>query len=288
MLKRRAGRRDQQRHPRLKGLSFSKMVPSLITVSATCAGLTGIRFAIDGRFEFAVGCIVIAAVLDALDGRMARLLKASSDFGAELDSLSDFVAFGVSPAVIMYFWALNGLGGVGWAIGLFYAVCMSLRLARFNSSIDKLPPYAYNYFQGVPAPAGAGIALFPLILSFETGPLPLFHPVILAGWTVAAALLLVSTLPTFSFKKFKVPSHFALPLMALAALALAGIAGRPWMTLSVILVLYMITFPISFRRYASLKAEADRLQDFDDKGNGGGEGGSPTDAENTVPFRSAK
>ncbi|MCK5276638.1 MAG: CDP-alcohol phosphatidyltransferase family protein, partial [Alphaproteobacteria bacterium] len=149
MLKRKSRRKSRRGVPRFKGLSISKLIPNMITVGATCAGLTGVRFAIDEKWEFAVVAIIVAGVLDALDGRMARLLNSASDFGAELDSLSDFVSFGVSPALILYFWSLSSLGGIGWAVCLFLAICCGLRLARFNTNIGKLPPYAYNYFTGV-------------------------------------------------------------------------------------------------------------------------------------------
>lgn len=147
MLRRRSSRKFR-RVPRFKGLSLSKLVPNMITIGATCAGLTGVRYALNGKWEYAVVAIIVAAVLDALDGRMARLLKSASDFGAELDSLSDFVAFGVSPALILYFWTLEALGGIGWAVALFLAISCGLRLARFNTNLGRLPAYAYNYFTG--------------------------------------------------------------------------------------------------------------------------------------------
>lgn len=258
-------RRRARRTPRLKGYSFNKIVPNAITVAATCAGLSGIRFAIEGRWEFAAGAILIAAILDTLDGRMARLLKASSDFGAELDSLSDFVAFGVAPAMICYFWLLDSLGGFGWGVALFFSVCMGLRLARFNSSLDKLPSYAYNYFQGVPAPAGAGLALLPLLLTFEIPELTQYiPPAFLAVWMIGVALLLVSNLPTYSFKKMKLPSHMMIPAMAGCALAVAFLVGRPWATMSVVLISYMSSFVFSFRSYSKLKAEAELIQGLDE------------------------
>ncbi len=269
---RRHKRRDSRRTPRLKGMTLTKMIPNMITVAATCAGLTGVRFAIDGRWEFAVGAIIVAAILDALDGRMARLLKAQSDFGAQMDSLSDFVAFGVAPALIAWFWALNELGGFGWVAGLFFAVCCGLRLARFNSRIDKLPPYAYNYFQGVPAPMGAALGLLPMIVSFETGPILLLHPAAVAVWMIAMALLMVSEAPTFSFKKWKLAPRYMLPFMAGVGLVLAGLAGAPWLTLSIACVLYLASIPLSLRSFARLKAEAARLAEFDEGEDGGDEG----------------
>ena len=283
MLRKR--RRRTRRQPRFRGFSINKIIPNAITVTATCAGLTGIRFAIEGRWEYAAAGILIAAVLDTLDGRMARLLKASSDFGAELDSLSDFVSFGVAPAMIMYYWILNGLGGLGWAVALFYAICMGLRLARFNSSLDKLPPYAYNYFQGVPAPAGAGLALLPMLLTFVFPSLQNYMlPEVLAVWQIAVALLLVSSLPTFSFKKMKIPGQMMIPAMVLFVGALVLLVSKTWAAMTVVLVAYLATFPFSYRSYMRLKAEADHIQGLDDEdGNGdnnqdgddSGEGGEP-------------
>ena len=164
MLKSRRFRRRQ----RPTAQTFNRLVPNIITVGALCAGLTAVRFAIAGKWEFAAIAILVAAVLDALDGTIARLLKAASDFGAELDSLSDVVAFGVAPALIIYFWSLSTIGGFGWAAALFFAVCCALRLARFNSTLETRPAYAFKFFTGVPAPAGALLSLLPLVLVRET------------------------------------------------------------------------------------------------------------------------
>lgn len=261
MLKRRSKRKSRRGVPRFKGLSISKLIPNMITVSATCAGLTGVRFALDDKWEFAVSAIMVAGVLDALDGRMARLLKSASDFGAELDSLSDFVAFGVSPALILYFWSLSELGGIGWAACLFLTICCGLRLARFNTKIGKLPPYAYNYFTGVPAPAGAGLALLPLMATFAFGLDMLRAPVFVAAWSVIVALLMVSRLPTFSFKKVKIPTAAILPILVAAGLLVAGLAGAPWRTLTLIGLAYIISFGYSAHTYRRLTAEAERMHD---------------------------
>lgn len=258
MLKRRSTRK-LRRLPRFKGLSFSKLVPNIITISATCAGLTGVRFALDGRWEHAVIAIFVAAVLDALDGRMARLLKSASEFGAELDSLSDFVAFGVSPALILYFWTLQSLGGIGWAAALFLAVSCGLRLARFNTNLGRLPPYAYNYFTGVPAPAGAALALLPLVATFAFGFPDLRNAPAVAVWAIVIALLMVSRVPTYSFKKAKIPQGMVIPLMLVALLFVAGLIGSTWKTLTMGMLFYIISFAFSMRSYARLKAEAERM-----------------------------
>ncbi len=252
-------RRDKIKHPRFKGLSFNKIIPNAITVAAMCFGLSAIRFAIEGQWEFAAGSILIAAILDTLDGRMARLLNASSDFGAELDSLSDFISFGVSPALIIYYWSLQYMPGFGWAISLFYAICMGLRLARFNSMLDKLPKYAYNYFQGVPAPAAAGLCLLPLVFSFVVGEEITIPIIATAAWVVIVALMAVSSIPTFSFKKMKLPSSMILPTLAGVAIIISLLITKPWISMSIILMAYLITIPFAIISYYKLKNEAERI-----------------------------
>ena len=257
-------RRRFRRIPRLKGQSVSKLIPHIITVGALSAGLTAIRFAIEGMWEFAITAILVAAVLDALDGRMARLLKTTSDFGAELDSLSDVIAFGVAPAVVVYLWALKG-EDPGWIVALFFTVCCALRLARFNTSLGKLPPYAYNYFTGVPAPAAAALAILPVIASFELGDGVFRHPLLVGGWLVAVGALMVSQLPTYSFKRLKVPQAFVLFILVAAGLLVAGLASTPWRTLIVIAVLYIATIPFAYFSYHRLRREAERLHDAEDR-----------------------
>jgi CDP-diacylglycerol--serine O-phosphatidyltransferase len=274
--------RKVRRLPRIKGQSISKLVPNMITVAATCAGLTGVKFALDAKWEHAVIAIIVAAVLDALDGRMARLLKSASDFGAELDSLSDFVAFGVSPAFILYFWTLHSLGRVGWIVALFLAICCGLRLARFNTNIGKLPPYAYNYFTGVPAPAGAGLALLPMMGMFAYNIPILQNPILIAVWSVVVAILMVSRVPTYSFKAAKVPQSAMVPILVLVALLAAGLAGAPWMTLTTVGLVYIMSFGLSVLTYRRLKIEAERLhgerrdgEDSDSGADGGDASGPP-------------
>jgi CDP-diacylglycerol--serine O-phosphatidyltransferase len=250
-----------RRVPRLKGQSFGRLAPNVITVGALACGFTAIRFAFEGKWQLAVTAILAAAILDALDGRMARLFKSASDFGAELDSLSDVIAFGVAPATVVYFWALNTGSGPGWIAALFFTVCCALRLARFNTSLGKLPPYAYNYFTGVPAPAGAGLALLPMIVSFETGFEFVRHPLLVGCWLVAVGALMVSRLPTFSFKKTKVPQEYVLFILVAAGLLVAGLAGAPWRTLTVVGLIYLITLPFAYRSYHRLRREAERMHD---------------------------
>ena len=253
--------RKPRRIPRLKGQTVGKLIPNIITVSAACAGLTAIRFAVEARWELAVAAIVVAAILDALDGRMARILNAASEFGAQLDSLSDIVSFGVAPAMVIYFWSLQSTGGIGWAVTLFFIVCCGLRLARFNSMLGKLPPYAYNYFTGVPAPAGALMSLVPVVvwLAFEVDFVS--SPLVTGVWSVAMACLMVSRIPTYSFKRFKVPQPYVLPLFVVAGLMVAGLAGRPWLVLTLVALMYLATFPFSIRSFRRLREEAERLHE---------------------------
>jgi CDP-diacylglycerol--serine O-phosphatidyltransferase len=259
--------RKFRRVPRLKGQSLNKLAPNVITVGALASGLTAIRFAFEGKWQLAVTAILVAAVLDALDGRMARLLKSASDFGAELDSLSDVIAFGVAPAIVTYLWALDTGSGPGWIAALFFTVCCALRLARFNTNLGKLPPYAYNYFTGVPAPAGAGLALLPMIVSFEIGADIVRHPLVVGSWLVAVGALMVSRLPTFSFKKSKVPQEYVLFILVAAGLLVAGLAGAPWRTLIVVAVLYLCSLPFAFRSYSRLQREAERMHDAELEGS---------------------
>lgn len=255
--------RPVKRPPRLRGLSLNRLLPNVLTMLALCAGVTGLRFAIHERFEAAVVSIMLAAVFDALDGRIARLLNGQSRFGEELDSLSDVVSFGVAPAMILYLWGLASAGPFGWVAVLALCVCAALRLARFNTKLGQgdLPPYAYNYFTGVPAPAGAGLALLPLALSFQTGPGLFSSPWLVGPWTFVVALLMVSQLPTFSMKGIRVPQTWVVPVLAGVGLLAAALVSAPWLTLSLIGIAYVASLPLSFRQFRRLKAEARRLQD---------------------------
>lgn len=249
--------------PRLKGLPFNRMIPNILTLLSLCAGLTAIRFAFQDRWEHAVIAIVVASILDALDGRVARILKGASKFGAELDSLADFASFGVAPAMILYLWAMKDAGKIGWILILLFCVCCVLRLARFNSNIDEpnLPPWAYNYFTGVPTPAGAGLVLLPIFLSLQFGDEYFRHPGLVGTLLVAVAGLMISRIPTFAFKKFKVPHPWVLPMMLMIGLVAASLASAPWATLSLMLAAYLLTIPFSVRAYASLQSKAEKIQE---------------------------
>jgi CDP-diacylglycerol--serine O-phosphatidyltransferase len=228
------------------------VVPNFFTVLSLCAGLTALRMAVEQRFDMAIALIVVAALLDGVDGRLARLLKAQSKFGAELDSLADFVNFGVAPAVLMFVWGLGGLPkGFGWIVALVFALAMGLRLARFNSMIDvEKPKWQGNYFTGVPAPAGATVVLLPLYLDG----LGLFDvrawPWLIAIYTLVVALMLVSTIPTFSGKLMgeRIPNEYILPLFVGAATGVALLITYPYGVLSLLSLLYLVLIPVSYRR----------------------------------------
>ncbi|WP_430437203.1 CDP-diacylglycerol--serine O-phosphatidyltransferase [Oceanibaculum nanhaiense] len=261
-LRQGGGHRRHRRAPRLKGLSINRLIPNILTVLALCAGLTSIRFALNGEWHQAAIAIFAAAILDGLDGRMARLLKASSKFGAELDSLSDFISFGVAPAVVLYMWAMNGVAGFGWAVVLFFATCAALRLARFNTKLGDpdLPAYAYNYFSGVPAPAGAGLALLPMVLSFDLGQdAVLKHPALVIAWVFFIGLLMVSSIPTYSGKNARIPQGLVIPMLIVVGLLVAAMVNAPWRTLSGLGLLYLLCIPFSIRSYRRLKAEAEQM-----------------------------
>jgi CDP-diacylglycerol--serine O-phosphatidyltransferase len=234
----------------LRTLPFNRLLPNILTVLALCAGLTSIRFALQERWQTAVICILLAALLDALDGRIARRFGGATKFGAELDSLADFVSFGVAPAVSLYLWSLNRFGGFGWVIALVFAVCAALRLARFNSRLGAtdLPSWAPNFFTGVPAPAAAASALLPMMLSFELGD-GFRHPFVVMIAAVGVAILMISRLPTYSFKQFRVPHRYVLPMLLAVGLIAALVMTVTWITLSVVVLIYLATIPLAYRDY---------------------------------------
>ena len=239
--------------PRLRDIPLRAIVPSLITILAVCAGLTGVRLAFEERFGLAVALILAAAFLDGIDGRVARLLKASSRFGEELDSLADAVNFGVVPALVLYAFVLHELGSLGWIASLVYAVAMALRLARFNASLDApdQPAWKGDFFTGVPAPAGAGLALLPVYLGLWGVEREPFTAMLAALYTIAVALLLVSALPVYSGKATggRVPRGWVVPLMLLAVVYVALLVSYEWITLSVTALAYLAFLPVSARMY---------------------------------------
>jgi CDP-diacylglycerol---serine O-phosphatidyltransferase len=239
------------------------MVPNVITLLALCAGLTAIRLAAEGTFEWAVYAIVFAAVLDGIDGRVARLLKGTSRFGAELDSLADFVNFGVAPGVALYFWTLHEAKSAGWIGAMVFAIAAGLRLARFNVTIDdpNRPPWAVNFFVGMPAPAGAITVLLPVYLHFLGMPAPAFMVPITLAYTLAIALLMVSRLPVYSGKKIgkRVPHDLVLPVIIGVVVFFALLIAYPWAVLTIGTLAYLASLPLgwlSHRDYVRRDAEA--------------------------------
>lgn len=236
-----------------RSLVVRSLIPNGITVLALCAGLTAMRFAIAGQFERAVVAIIVASILDGLDGRAARLLKGTTRFGAELDSLTDFVNFGVAPVMVLYIWSLQELGGVGWIAVLGYAICCALRLARFNVALDdpNKPAWTANYFVGVPAPAGAWLVMLPLYLGF-LGIVNLNQvPVLIAAYSLFIGFLMISRIPTFSGKKMRVRlgREWVLPILLGVGLVAAMILNFPWQSLCLISVIYLGFIPFSMSRY---------------------------------------
>jgi CDP-diacylglycerol--serine O-phosphatidyltransferase len=242
---------------RITGLSINRMIPNILTLLALCAGMTAIRFAINGQFEWAVIAIIVAGVFDGLDGRVARMLKSTSPFGAQLDSLSDFICFGVAPGVMLYIWTMSHLASFGWALSLLYAICCGLRLARFNTQLDvELPPYATYFFTGVPAPGGAGLVLVPMYLAFEFGDQVFRSPIFNGIVMIVVAALMVSRVPTFSMKRFRIPHHYVLPVMLGIAVVAAFLTTAPWPTLSAVGLLYVASIPLTVRSFNRLRREA--------------------------------
>lgn len=243
----------------LKPHTISSILPNVITVLALCTGLSSVRFAMLGRWELAVAAILAAAILDNMDGRVARFFGSSTRFGAELDSLSDFVSFGVSPALVMYLYTLHQWKGFGWAIGLFFAVCSALRLARFNTrSIEgTVPTWSQGFFTGIPAPGGASLAIFPLILHFvfeSTFLEPIIdHPGFSGGMICVVAILMISRMPTYSFKKMHIDHKYVLPILLGVTILVAALFSEPWITLSLLGFAYICTFPFSIKAYRKLE-----------------------------------
>lgn len=238
-----------------RGLSLRAMLPNAITSAALCAGLTGVRFAIEGAWDYAVLAVMLAGVLDGIDGRIARLLNAQSRFGAELDSLADSLSFGMAPALILYMWSLKDLERFGWFAALAFAICCALRLARFNARIDveDQPHKSAGFLTGVPAPVGAGLAFTPCYLWIETGMEVFRDPVFLSFWLSLIAVLLISNMATLSWAAIRPRRDIRLPLLAFAALAFAAALLEPWWTLTAISAVYLLMMPYGLVKYGRIK-----------------------------------
>ncbi|MGD1888257.1 MAG: CDP-diacylglycerol--serine O-phosphatidyltransferase [Cohaesibacteraceae bacterium] len=246
------------------------VLPNMVTLLALCSGLPAVRLALDGRLELAMMAILLAAFLDALDGRLARMLKGTSRFGAELDSLTDFVNFGVAPALILYQSSLSSIGNLGWIAALLYAICAGLRLARFNAAMDdssKTGPA--DFFIGVPAPAGALVALLPMYFALLGGRWLTEMPLLVAGFIVLVGLLMVSTLPTFSGKRFgaRLPVGSVLPLMVGGAALIALLVAFTWQVLIALSLLYLAMLPVGLWYARRIDAELPQTPPIDDDQN---------------------
>ena len=252
-------RSREQRLRRFKQIPLRFLLPNLITLLALCSGVTAIRLGVEDRYELAVGAVIVAIALDAVDGRLARFLKGTSRFGAELDSLADFVNFGVAPGMLIYMWSLNSLKTLGWVAALCFAICCGLRLARFNVALEDpdRPAWAMNFFTGAPAPAGAGLAMAPMYLGF-LGLISDGHAVVWAvlPYTFALALLMVSRVPTFSGKTLgsRISRDLVLSILGLTVLLAVSLIAFTWQVLSVLSVVYIALLPFGIASYRRQKA----------------------------------
>lgn len=237
------------------GIPFRAMIPNAVTALALCFGLTGIRFAVGGEWDKAIGAIVFAGILDTMDGRIARLLKAESRFGAELDSLSDVIAFGVAPALVLFLWSLSGAPQFGWIAALALAIACALRLARFNAQIDseEQPHKSAGFLTGVPAPAGAGIAFIPIYLWLVTGSDFFRSWLVTMPWIIFVALLMISNIATYSWSSLRIRRSSRLFVIAGVGLLGAALVTNPWITLLGIASLYLALLPFSIASYSGVK-----------------------------------
>jgi len=235
------------RRRRVTALSINRMIPNALTLLALCSGLTAVRFALQDRWEVALVAVLVAMLFDGLDGRIARLMGATSELGAQLDSLSDVIAFGVAPAVMVYLWTLSDAGGIGWAACLVYAACCALRLARFNTALgeENPTPLASRYFVGVPAPAAAALAVLPISLSLVFGDSLLRSDLVNVLTLTGVAILMVSRLPTFSAKRLKLRAPQRLFVLVGLVLFIALLISETWVTVSALTLFYLASIPIS-------------------------------------------
>ena len=239
----------------LKKLTFRSMAPNIVTILALSSGLTAFKFALAGEYEYAAVCVILAGVLDSLDGGLARMLNSASKFGAELDSLSDVVSFGVVPAMIVYIWTLNSIGGLGWAVTLAFVVCQALRLARFNSKLEvEDEPYkSSGFLTGIPAPVGAAMAILPMVLEFETKTGWFQNPYVVAGYISLVCAGMVSKIPTYSFKQLFIRKAQMIPMLLCVGLLAALIIEYGWVMLGVTAVVYFCFIPLGIIKYSQIK-----------------------------------
>ena len=243
------------------------ILPNAITLIGVCIGLTSIKFAIDGKFAIAIIAILFAGLMDALDGRIARLIKATSKMGKELDSLGDVISFGVAPALIMYFWNLQYLDKLGWFFCLIYVVCVALRLARFNVNSEEEPSWKDNFFEGMPSPAGGVIILLPLIFSFSGLEKYIFkvnYDILVPAFFILVSILLISTIPTYSFKKIVIPRTMTKFLLFGMVLFFGALLVYTFKVLALSSLIYLCLIPISYFHYKKIKKEKNITSDKDE------------------------
>ena len=241
------------------------ILPNMLTLIGVCIGLTSIRFALDGKFEFAIIAIIFAALIDGLDGRIARLIKGTSKVGKELDSLTDMISFGVAPAFIMYFWKLNTLGRFGWLVCLIYVICVALRLARFNVNSNQEPSWRDNFFEGVPSPAGGILVLTPLIVSVTNFDyIPLNYNIIVPVFFIVTSLLLISKFPSYSFKKIVIQRKTTIFLLFGIVLFFGLLLIYPFNVIAISSIIYLLMLPISFFHYKNLEKQHADSNSVDD------------------------
>jgi CDP-diacylglycerol--serine O-phosphatidyltransferase len=241
------------------------ILPNMLTLIGVCIGLTSIRFALDGKFEFAIIAIIFAALIDGLDGRIARLIKGTSKVGKELDSLTDMISFGVAPAFIMYFWKLNTLGRFGWLVCLIYVICVALRLARFNVNSNQEPSWRDNFFEGVPSPAGGILVLTPLIVSITNFDyINLNYDIVVPTFFIVTSLLLISKFPSYSFKKIVIQRKTTIFLLFGIVLFFGLLLIYPFNVIAISSIIYLLMLPISFFHYQKIKKQHTNNNSDDD------------------------
>jgi CDP-diacylglycerol--serine O-phosphatidyltransferase len=249
---------DSTKRRKLREQPLSRLFPNMITLAGLCCGMSSIRFALIDRWELSVAFILAAALIDGMDGRVARLLGATSVFGAQLDSLSDFVCFGVAPPLVLYIWQLHDIKGIGWALVLFFIVCTALRLARFNTALfdDQKEPWESQFFVGVPSPAGGILCLLPLVISLQFGHDSDLPPAFTACNMLLVGMLMPSRIPTFSGKKMRIRHETVLPFMLIGGALLVLFIIEPWLALTILDIMYLVSIYFSVRLWRKLKAES--------------------------------
>mgnify|MGYP001325101418 FL=1 len=260
----------EQRKSNLKIVPDKKsarmILPNMLTLIGVCIGLTSIRFALDERYEIAIIAILFAALIDGLDGRIARLIKGTSKVGKELDSLTDMISFGVAPAFIMYFWKLNTLGKFGWLLCLIFVVCVALRLARFNINSNQEPSWRDNFFEGVPSPAGGILVLTPLIISLSGFDfINLNYEIVVPSFFIATSILLISKFPTYSFKKIVIPRKTTIFLLFGIVLFFGLLLVYTFNVIAISAIVYLLLIPISFLHYSRIKKRLENEKNQDDE-----------------------